>query len=172
MTVHIAGAHAHVQRLVSVVKMVTVCEEYTNEEQCSVVRFLWTKGLNAKDIHKKVSYLWKEVLIALSISQLSREILSRMFKSCRSPCSDCDRSKCAAGRRVVSSWQEDNDRQCSNCTRVFLWFSIQHNAWLFEVLESARMVGAQRTEGSRKNEPNGSVLATSLTVCRWRRRYA
>jgi hypothetical protein len=25
-------------------------------------------------------------------------------------------------------------------------------------------VGAQRTEGSRKNYPNGSVLATSLTA--------
>jgi hypothetical protein len=35
--------HAHVQRLVSVVKMVTVLEECITEEQCSVVRFLWTK---------------------------------------------------------------------------------------------------------------------------------
>jgi hypothetical protein len=29
-----------------------------------------------------------------------------------------------------------------------------------EVSKSVRMVGAQRTEGPRKNEPNGSVLAT------------
>jgi hypothetical protein len=34
------------------------------------------------------------------------------------------------------------------------------------------MVGAQRTEGSRKNELNGFVLAISLTVCRSRRKYA
>jgi hypothetical protein len=27
-------------------------EEYNTEEQRSVVRFLWAKGLNAKDIHK------------------------------------------------------------------------------------------------------------------------
>jgi hypothetical protein len=55
---------------------------------------------------------------------------------------------------------------------LFPWFNIQHNAWSFEVSESVRMVGAQRTEGLRKNYPNGSVLATSLTAYRWRRRYA
>jgi hypothetical protein len=41
--------------LVSVVKMDTVLEECTIEEQRSVVRyFLWAKGLNAKDIHKEM----------------------------------------------------------------------------------------------------------------------
>jgi hypothetical protein len=34
---------------------------------------------------------------------------------------------------------------------------------LFEVSESVRTVGAQKTEGSRRNEPNGSVIATSLS---------
>jgi hypothetical protein len=38
--------HAHVQRLVSVVRMATV--------QRSLVRFLWAKELNAKDIHKEI----------------------------------------------------------------------------------------------------------------------
>jgi hypothetical protein len=33
-------------------KMPTVLEEYTTEEQRSLVHFLWAKGLNAKDIHK------------------------------------------------------------------------------------------------------------------------
>jgi hypothetical protein len=47
MTVQVADAHAHVQRIVSVVKMATVLEECTTEEPCSVVRFLWAKGLNA-----------------------------------------------------------------------------------------------------------------------------
>jgi hypothetical protein len=42
------------------------------------------------------------------------------------------------------------DRQCSNYTWVFPWFSIQHNARSFEVLESMRTVSAQKTEGSRK----------------------
>jgi hypothetical protein len=34
--------------------MATVLEECTTEEQRSVVRFLWAKGLNAKDIHKEI----------------------------------------------------------------------------------------------------------------------
>jgi hypothetical protein len=45
--------HAHVQTLVSVVKMATLLK-YTTEEQGSDVRFLWAKGLNAKDIHKEI----------------------------------------------------------------------------------------------------------------------
>jgi hypothetical protein len=32
--------------------MATVLEEYTTEEQRSVLLFLWAKGRNAKDIHK------------------------------------------------------------------------------------------------------------------------
>jgi hypothetical protein len=32
--------------------MAIVLEGYTNEEQRSVVRFLWAKRLDAKDIHK------------------------------------------------------------------------------------------------------------------------
>jgi hypothetical protein len=50
LTVYVAEAHAHVQRLISVIKMATVLEDFTTEEQRSVVRFLWAKGLNAKDI--------------------------------------------------------------------------------------------------------------------------
>jgi hypothetical protein len=38
-------------RLVSVVKMVTMLEEYTTEDKHSVVYYLWAKGLSAKDIH-------------------------------------------------------------------------------------------------------------------------
>jgi hypothetical protein len=53
MTVYAAGAHARVQRMISVVKL-TVLEVYTTEEQRSVVRFLWTKGLNAKEIHNEM----------------------------------------------------------------------------------------------------------------------
>jgi hypothetical protein len=34
--------------------MATVLEEYTTEEKRSVVRFLWAKGLNARDIHKEM----------------------------------------------------------------------------------------------------------------------
>jgi hypothetical protein len=34
--------------------MATMLEEYITEEQRSVLRFLWAKGLNAKDIHKEM----------------------------------------------------------------------------------------------------------------------
>jgi hypothetical protein len=34
--------------------MATMLEEYTTEEQHSVVRYLWAIGLNAKDIHKEM----------------------------------------------------------------------------------------------------------------------
>jgi hypothetical protein len=46
--------HAHVQSLVSVVKMATMLEVCTTEEQCFVLHFLWAKGLNAKDIHEEM----------------------------------------------------------------------------------------------------------------------
>jgi hypothetical protein len=38
--------------------MATVLEEYTTKEQRSVVRFLWEKGLNAKDVHKEMFPLY------------------------------------------------------------------------------------------------------------------
>jgi hypothetical protein len=52
MVVYAADAHAHVQRLVSGVKIVIMLEGYITEEQPSVVRvfFLWAKGLIAKDV--------------------------------------------------------------------------------------------------------------------------
>jgi hypothetical protein len=46
--------HAHVQRLVSVVKMATVLEVYTTEEQRYLSSFLCTEGLNTEDIHNKM----------------------------------------------------------------------------------------------------------------------
>jgi hypothetical protein len=43
MIVYVSDAHAHVQRLVLVVKMATELEEYTTEEQRSFVRFCGQK---------------------------------------------------------------------------------------------------------------------------------
>jgi hypothetical protein len=37
---------------------------------------------------------------------------------------------------------------------------------MIEVFEFVLVVGAQRTEGSRKDETNGPVLAASLMGCR------
>jgi hypothetical protein len=50
----VVDAHAHVQRLTSVVKMATVLEGYPTEEQRSLARFLSAKELNARDIHKEM----------------------------------------------------------------------------------------------------------------------
>jgi hypothetical protein len=50
----VSDVHAHVQRLVSVVKMVTVLDKCSIEEERCVVRVLWAKGLNAKDITIKM----------------------------------------------------------------------------------------------------------------------
>jgi hypothetical protein len=43
--------------------MATVLEECNTEEQRSVVRYVWTKGLNTNDIHKKMFsvYSWKSL---------------------------------------------------------------------------------------------------------------
>jgi hypothetical protein len=36
------------------VKMATLLEDYTTEEQRPLMRFLWAKGLNAKDTNKEI----------------------------------------------------------------------------------------------------------------------
>jgi hypothetical protein len=54
MTVQVADTHAHIQRVVSVVKMATVLEECAAEEQRPLLRLLWAKELNAKDIRKEI----------------------------------------------------------------------------------------------------------------------
>jgi hypothetical protein len=53
MTFLVAEEHAHIQRLVSVVKLAIVLVVCTTEEHRFVVCSLLTKGLNAKNIHKK-----------------------------------------------------------------------------------------------------------------------
>jgi hypothetical protein len=70
--------------------------------------------------------------------------------------------------RVDSSWQEDNERQCSNCTRAFPWFSTHHNIWTFEVSESVLTMDAHRTDELRKNKLNVSVLTSygmQMEIC-------
>jgi hypothetical protein len=43
-----------------VVKIATVLEEYTTEEQSFVVGLLWAKGLNSKDIYKEIFPVYGE----------------------------------------------------------------------------------------------------------------
>jgi hypothetical protein len=46
--------HAHAQRLVSVVKMVTMLGRVYYQRAALLCIFLWAKGLTAKDIHKEM----------------------------------------------------------------------------------------------------------------------
>jgi hypothetical protein len=64
MAVYVANANAHVSTLVSTDKIVTLLEEYITEEHRSVVRFLWAKGVNAKEIYLRyVTCLRREVFV-------------------------------------------------------------------------------------------------------------
>jgi hypothetical protein len=51
MTVQIADAHAHIQRLVSVVKMAIVLEEYTPKSSVLLVRFYQQEDINKEMFH-------------------------------------------------------------------------------------------------------------------------
>jgi hypothetical protein len=64
MIVQMAGVHAHVQRLLSVVKMAIVLEDCTTEEQRSVVRFCGQKD-SAQRIFIKKCFLFTAVSVRL-----------------------------------------------------------------------------------------------------------
>jgi hypothetical protein len=72
----VSDAHAHVQRLPSVVMLATALEMYTTEEH---VRFMLTEGLNADDVHKKCFLFTVGSLCR--VKRFSREFLSRTFES-------------------------------------------------------------------------------------------
>jgi hypothetical protein len=54
MTGYVADTHAHVQKLVSVVKMTTLFEVCTTEEQRCCVVFCGQRTRDVKDIHKEM----------------------------------------------------------------------------------------------------------------------
>jgi hypothetical protein len=58
MTVYVADTHAHVQRLVSVVKMVTMLKECTAKEQRSLARFLCGQKGSMKRILIKECFMF------------------------------------------------------------------------------------------------------------------
>jgi hypothetical protein len=62
--------------------MATVLEVYTTEDQHSVVRFLWAKGLNAEDIHKEMFPVEsRKYLSRKAVHSWVDKILSRTFES-------------------------------------------------------------------------------------------
>jgi hypothetical protein len=64
MAIYVADAHAHVQRLVSVVKMATVLEEYTTEDSVLLCVFIG-KLFISKDIHKEMSPVYVETYLSV-----------------------------------------------------------------------------------------------------------
>jgi hypothetical protein len=58
MTVEVADPQAHVQRLVSVVRMAILLGEYTTEEQSSVVLFFGGQADSMQRIFMKKSFLF------------------------------------------------------------------------------------------------------------------
>jgi hypothetical protein len=112
MTVYVAGAHAHVQRLVSVDKMATVLEECTIEEHISVLRFICGKKDSMQRVFiTKISCLRWEVSVAQSGSHMGREILSWTFEI-RRWCPTrwgrgWDNSQKTSMLRVSTHWQSD-----------------------------------------------------------------
>jgi hypothetical protein len=83
--------------------MATVLEEYTTKEQSSVVHFLWATGLNAKDVHNEMFPVYGGM--CLSCKQI-HNWLKKLSQGCS---------------------KVTDDAQCSDYTRLFPWFSIQHN---------------------------------------------
>jgi hypothetical protein len=95
---------------------------------------LWTKGLNAKDIHK-------EMFLVYGGKCLSREAIHNWFEKFtqgRQKVAD-DSRQCraveiateATARQVEELIRADKRITIAsviNCTRVFPWFSLQHNA--------------------------------------------
>jgi hypothetical protein len=81
----------------SVVKMATLLEVYTTEEQRSVVRFLWAKGLNAENINEAIFHICAEKC-------LSRKVVHNWvekFSQGRSKVADDDRPGAEVAEKTV-----------------------------------------------------------------------
>jgi hypothetical protein len=74
MTVCVGDAHAHVQKLVLVVNMATVFEEYYRKVAFCYA-FLWTKELSAKVIIKKYFVFMMRSVCRVKRFTTGREIL-------------------------------------------------------------------------------------------------
>jgi hypothetical protein len=119
-------------------------EGYTTEEQRSLVRSLWTKWLNAKNINKEIFPVYGgKGLLRKNVQNWVEKFLKDVLKSRGRPVKIATEAT-TAGWRVDSNKAEDNDRQFTHCTRMLPWFSLQYKAWSFEFSESVRTVVAQR----------------------------
>jgi hypothetical protein len=98
------------------------------------VSLLWAKGLNnAKDVHTEMFPVYSEKCLSHKVVHIWVE----KFSPGRSKVADAQpgrpveiatKATVQWVEKLIRASEEDNNRQCSNCTRVFQWFSIQHNA--------------------------------------------
>jgi transposase len=148
--------------------MATVLEGYTTEEQRSVAHFLWAEGLTAKDIHKEMFPVYGGKCLSC------KAVHNWVKKLCHGRSKAADDAQPSHPVEIATQatvqWVEELiqiDRRITidsvatalRCSHG-LAYSIMHDHLKFQ------KVGAQRTEGLRTNELNGSALATSLTECR------
>jgi hypothetical protein len=66
--------------------MATAIEKCNTEEQNSVVRFLWAKGLNAEDIHKEMFPVYSVKSLSRKAVQCWVENVSLMMKRLKGRC--------------------------------------------------------------------------------------
>jgi hypothetical protein len=151
----------------------------TTGEQRSVVRFLWAKGLNAKDIHNEMFAVYdgkclscKEVHNCIEKFSQGRLIVAEVARPGR-PVETATEATVHRMEELIRADRRitiDSVATALGCSHG-LAYSIMHDRSMFRKM-CARWVLRELKGRKKLNEPNGSVLATSLTVCRWRRRYA
>jgi hypothetical protein len=79
----------HVQSLVSVVKLATMLEAFTTEEQLSFVRLLWAESRDVKDIHKEMFALYGWNCLSLKAVHNWMANVSLMTKRLKRRCGIC-----------------------------------------------------------------------------------
>jgi hypothetical protein len=133
----VKAVHAHVLRLISVVKTATVLEEYSAEEQRSVVRFYGQKD-SMQRIFIKKSFLFavgsvccEKRFITASRNFLGRTKVAddarpgRPVETATETTVKQVEELIGADRRITI----DSVATALGCRRrVFPWFSVQHNA--------------------------------------------
>jgi hypothetical protein len=143
--------------------MATVLEECITEEQRSVVRFLWAKELNAKDIHKQMFPVYG----GKCLSRSARHSWVDKFSQRRRPVTITTEG---TAQRVEELIRADRRKTTDSVATALgcsdrLVQSTMHERLKFRKV-FARWMPRELIEGSRNNEPNGSVLASSLMICR------
>jgi hypothetical protein len=85
--------------------MATVLEDCTAEEQRFIVRFLWAKGLDAKDIHKEMFPVYGGKSLWRKAVQNRVADVSLMTKRLKRRCGSCrDNSQKISVLRVSTHW--------------------------------------------------------------------